>query len=247
MTRRAVVCASPRLSARTWKAEARPNPHLRTGSTLKKHLDQFFPMDSLGGLDDADNFAKPESSSLYQSEFSGRRSEDRREYASPIPLLRKNIEIRPNLGPKRMDAPNPALQRLSHFAEDAGAMLFSRTPSPWAGFRLERHSLSPGREKHLYWPTPRLGLVRAGSACVEERRTEQGDHRFIAGKNSVTIWPGGYQLAILGWSGRAEIIDVDILSNSLEVSAEFDFRCVELAAQSNSRSSFGGARVRHGC
>lgn len=135
-----------------------------------------------------------------------------------------------------MDALNPALQPLSHFAEgrpqeDAGALLFSSAPSPWAGFRLERHSLSPGREKHLYWPTPRLGLVRAGSACVEERRTEQGDHRFLAGRNSVTIWPGGYESASLCWSGRAEIIDVEILLNSLEDSAEFDFRCVELAAQ----------------
>ena len=42
------------------KSRSSAEPAFAQGATLKKHLDQFLPIDSLGGLDDADNFAKPD-------------------------------------------------------------------------------------------------------------------------------------------------------------------------------------------
>jgi AraC family transcriptional regulator len=144
--------------------------------------------------------------------------------------------IRSDLGQSGVARSVALSHRLTHVAEghireDPGDILLSSIDTPWAGFSLERHAVSSGQEKRLYWPTPRLGLVGAGSVCMEERDIRQGEHQFIAGKNCVTIWPGGYESASLTWSGRAEIIDVEIFSNGFRGSAEFDFRCVELEVQ----------------
>jgi AraC family transcriptional regulator len=135
-----------------------------------------------------------------------------------------------------MDTLNAGLQRLSHYAEgqpqeDAGALLFTSTPSPWAGFRLERHALSPNSERHLCWPTARIGLVRAGELRLRERPSKHVENLFLAGPDSITIWPAGYESTSFDWTGTAELVDLEIAPNILERFGKFDLRCVELAAQ----------------
>ena len=79
--------------------------------------------------------------------------------------LSKDIRSDPGLaGAERFRGP---LRRLAHFAdgriqEDSGDILVSSSSSLWAGFHLERHMVSPGCEKDVYWPTPRLWLVGTG-------------------------------------------------------------------------------------
>ena len=130
-------------------------------------------------------------------------------------------------------------ERLTHIADGriqedggkGGTLLLSSGASPWTGFRLERHSLFPGHERHLVWPTPRFALVSVGGFSMTERQTSRSQRDFIAEVGSFTIWPGGHESASLGWSGWAEILDVDINPAMLERIGECELRPIELAPQ----------------
>ena len=127
--------------------------------------------------------------------------------------------------------------RLAHIADgrlqaDPGVLLLSSAQSPWAGFLLERHAVSSGSERRLFWPTPRLGLIARGAFRIEEHGP-RGQHRFLAELDSITIWPGGHESVTLGWSGSGEIIDVEIAPASLGrlALAGPDLGAVDLAVQ----------------
>ena len=162
----------------------------------------------------------------------------------------KAKKLRPN--PERMNELNPALQRLSHYAggrpkEEAGALLFSSAPSPWAGFRLERHALYPGSGRGLCWPTIRVWLVRAGELQLRERADKDIEIGFHARQGSITIWPAGHESTSLDWTGTAELIDLEIAPGMLERFGAFDIRCAELAAQRGIEDPASGcAPARHG-
>jgi AraC family transcriptional regulator len=96
---------------------------------------------------------------------------------------------------------------------------------------LERHSLFPGHERHLVWPTSRFALVSVGGFSMTERQTSRSQRDFTAEVGSFTIWPGGHESASLVWSGWAEILDVDINPAILERIGEFELRPIELAPQ----------------
>jgi AraC family transcriptional regulator len=110
--------------------------------------------------------------------------------------------------------PLPLRQRLGHvaggrFQEDPGVVLFSSAQLPWRGFPWERHAVSSGHERRVFWPTPRLGLVEVGAFRMHEQ-TGGGTRRFLAGVDSITIWPAGHESSNLTWQGTGEIIDVGI-------------------------------------
>jgi AraC family transcriptional regulator len=116
----------------------------------------------------------------------------------------------------------PTVHRLSHIAEgrlreDPGVLLHSSAGTSWAGFPIERHAVVSGLERRLFWPTARLGLVASGAFTLEETRFGR-QRRFVAGVDTVTVWPGGHESASLRWSGSGEIIDVEIALLPLAVS-----------------------------
>jgi AraC family transcriptional regulator len=141
----------------------------------------------------------------------------------------------------------PSGRRLTHIAEgriqeDPGLLLLSSAKSSWAGFPIERHAVAPGSERHLFWPTPRLGLVARGAFKLEEE-TVRRQRRFLANGDSITIWPGGHESSRLRWFGSGEIIDVDIAPLPLALAGPAPGG-VELTVQSGVHDPHLAAMVR---
>lgn len=111
--------------------------------------------------------------------------------------------------------------------------------SSWSGTRCH---LGPN---DVSFGPRRLGLIALGAFSMEEHGP-RGQHRFLAGLDSITIWPGGHESVTLGWSGSGEIIDVEIAPASLErlALAEPDLGAVELAVQRGIHDRHLAALVR---
>lgn len=87
----------------------------------------------------------------------------------------------------------------------------SSADSPWAGFFFQRTAVSSGYARHMLWPETCIVLMSAGSVTVKDRHQPS----FVAGLDSITIWPAGHEGVEHCWSGSFETVSLALDHASL--------------------------------
>jgi len=103
-----------------------------------------------------------------------------------------------------------------------GRILHSSTATPWAGGLLERKIGHPGRESRLTWPSDRIVYVMRGSLEITDTSIRR-QPSYRAALGSITLMPAGHEARDVTWSGPAEVIDLELLPESIRAFAPVDF------------------------
>jgi AraC family transcriptional regulator len=130
----------------------------------------------------------------------------------------------------------------------AGAtLLFSSRHPPWSGLLLERHAVTEGHASSILWDVPHVVLIEESPVDIEFRALGRG-HHFVAGPESITVWPGGYETAPHTWvaAGPCQSVSVVLTGPALERLAQGQehLACAALSPQLGIRDPQVAALLR---
>lgn len=96
--------------------------------------------------------------------------------------------------------------------------LLCSTQSPWSGFFLERQGVvAEGRNGAGCVLSHSIVVVLAGSIDIEQH-TRHGQHRFVAGPGSITVWAKGHEFRSIFWGPSTqpcEALRIDLDASTL--------------------------------